>query len=354
MSPDHVRYANSPPPAVRVAPRRGAHQAPPPLDEDVDAATAQRVTPRRGVRQAPPPLDEDVDAAPAKRVAPRRGVRQAPTPLDEDVDAAPAQRVAPRRGVRQAPPPLDEDVNTAPAQRVAPRRGVRQAPPPLDEDVNDPPAQQVALRRGARQAPQPFDEDVDILSPQRVAPRCSARQALPPFDEDVDILPPPRVAPRSGARQAPLSRVDDADLIRTMDSIYEREYCGDEYTNEWETASNEINNENNVHMYNVRERNMCNIDQIDRFANTLGNKLIAFQQNSFNSSSSNRTPGQKLPSFDGDPLEWRHFKQNYESSSKTGKYTDAENVSRLFDALRGDARKATKTLLLRVIHPMEL
>ena len=57
------------------------------------------------------------------------------------------------------------------------------------------------------------------------------------------------------------------------------------------------------------------------------------------------TTAKELPTFSGDPLEWLHFKEEYKLSSELGEYGDRENISRLFKALKGEARDVVNTLL---------
>ena len=52
----------------------------------------------------------------------------------------------------------------------------------------------------------------------------------------------------------------------------------------------------------------------------------------------------RLPAFSGDPLDWLRFKQAFDLSTESGEYTEKENVMRLFDSLKDDAREATKAL----------
>lgn len=56
------------------------------------------------------------------------------------------------------------------------------------------------------------------------------------------------------------------------------------------------------------------------------------------------TSAGKLPSFSGDPLEWKHFEQSYRLTTELGAYSDRENMARLFAALKGEARDAVSTL----------
>ena len=53
----------------------------------------------------------------------------------------------------------------------------------------------------------------------------------------------------------------------------------------------------------------------------------------------------KLPEFSGNPLDWLHFKEAYESSAELGGYTDRENIARLYSAIKGEARGTVRTLL---------
>ena len=52
-----------------------------------------------------------------------------------------------------------------------------------------------------------------------------------------------------------------------------------------------------------------------------------------------------LPSFDGTPAEWPVFIQIYESSTNTCNYTDAENLARLQNSLKGNAKTLVQSLL---------
>lgn len=58
------------------------------------------------------------------------------------------------------------------------------------------------------------------------------------------------------------------------------------------------------------------------------------------------TSAKSLPTFSGDSLEWLRFKQAYELSSRVGAYSPEENVARLFEALKSDAREAVDSLIL--------
>lgn len=56
------------------------------------------------------------------------------------------------------------------------------------------------------------------------------------------------------------------------------------------------------------------------------------------------TSAKQLPSFSGDPLDWVRFKQAFICSTKLGRYSDSENIMRLSDALKGEAREGTRAL----------
>ena len=49
-----------------------------------------------------------------------------------------------------------------------------------------------------------------------------------------------------------------------------------------------------------------------------------------------------MPTFSGDPLEWVNYKRAYYSSSELGNYSNSENMSRLFESLKDNARDALK------------
>ncbi|XP_076395364.1 uncharacterized protein LOC143265692 [Megachile rotundata] len=92
------------------------------------------------------------------------------------------------------------------------------------------------------------------------------------------------------------------------------------------------------------------IDPADRLSAAIERTLAAVREASLAGEGSSRlvnrlTTAKALPSFSGDPLEWLHFKEAYISSSESGGYSDRENIARLFDALKGEARDVVKTLL---------
>ena len=54
----------------------------------------------------------------------------------------------------------------------------------------------------------------------------------------------------------------------------------------------------------------------------------------------------ELLSFSGNSLEWLRFKRAFEQSTKLGNYSDAENASRLYNCLKGEAREAIQGLMM--------
>ena len=72
------------------------------------------------------------------------------------------------------------------------------------------------------------------------------------------------------------------------------------------------------------------------------------------------TTAKSLPAFNGDPLDWIRFKQAFDLSSNLGEYSDRENVTRLYEALKDRARDAMKALFAagtsanEIMHALEL
>lgn len=92
------------------------------------------------------------------------------------------------------------------------------------------------------------------------------------------------------------------------------------------------------------------IDPADRLSAAIERTLSAVREASLGGEGSSHlvnrlTTAKSLPVFSGDPLEWLHFKEAYLLTSESGGYSDRENIARLFDALRGEARDVVKTLL---------
>lgn len=67
-----------------------------------------------------------------------------------------------------------------------------------------------------------------------------------------------------------------------------------------------------------------------------------------------------LPIFKGDPMEWLHFKNFYDESTKICQFSNAENVCRLRKCLTGEAKECVSALLMgdvsadNIINTLEL
>ena len=89
-------------------------------------------------------------------------------------------------------------------------------------------------------------------------------------------------------------------------------------------------------------------DQFTRFMSVFTTTLEAFRDTTLNAESSHMRnkllPAKKLPEFTGNPYEWINFKKTYDWTSKVGNFTDSENVIRLKEAIKGEARDAVSTL----------
>ena len=103
-------------------------------------------------------------------------------------------------------------------------------------------------------------------------------------------------------------------------------------------------NQNNV--FHSTANSFDSRDPASRIANAIEQTLIAVRNSSnVNSSLLNRLKSiKKLPTYSGDPLDWMRFKQAFDLSTELGNFGDRENTVRLFEALVGNAREATKTL----------
>ena len=117
------------------------------------------------------------------------------------------------------------------------------------------------------------------------------------------------------------------------------------------TANHPVNNTENFASENYINTSITS-DPIMRLADVLNSALQTFSDASINDMSINNTrlvnrltTARDLPTFSGNPLEWLHFIKTYESTSALGEYDDQQNFSRLFKALKGDARESVSTLL---------
>ena len=87
-------------------------------------------------------------------------------------------------------------------------------------------------------------------------------------------------------------------------------------------------------------------DPAVRIANAIQQSLSLFNETALSSVNSrlvNRlTSAKSLPSFSGDPLDCVRFPQAFNMSTDLGEYSDRENITRLFEALKGEALNASK------------
>ncbi|OXU22528.1 hypothetical protein TSAR_015584 [Trichomalopsis sarcophagae] len=120
---------------------------------------------------------------------------------------------------------------------------------------------------------------------------------------------------------------------------------------------------NNDVNFNANEEGFGS-DPMLRLTEAIESTLRAVRDNTTSEGNSrlvNRlTSAKSLPTFSGDPLEWVYFKETFTSTSDLGGYTPQENISRLFAALKGEAREAVQALLVTgrdaesVIRTLEL
>ncbi|KAL7294353.1 hypothetical protein TKK_0012361 [Trichogramma kaykai] len=96
---------------------------------------------------------------------------------------------------------------------------------------------------------------------------------------------------------------------------------------------------------NSRNRVDSAVDPFSRLANVLERSLLNNSSSGNNDSVvlSRMTTDKNLPRFSGDPLHWRRFKNAFENSTSIGNFSQRENMTRLYDALRDEALEAVKT-----------
>lgn len=56
--------------------------------------------------------------------------------------------------------------------------------------------------------------------------------------------------------------------------------------------------------------------------------------------------GKNLPTFEGDVLEWSCFKRAFEETTKRGGFSEEENLLRLYESLKGNAKEAVSSLMI--------
>lgn len=92
------------------------------------------------------------------------------------------------------------------------------------------------------------------------------------------------------------------------------------------------------------------MDPVTRIVEVFETTLHALQERSGLGDGSKQlanrlTTVHSLTSFSGNPLEWLHFKEASELSTQLGGYSERENIARLFEALKSEARSAVSALL---------
>lgn len=97
--------------------------------------------------------------------------------------------------------------------------------------------------------------------------------------------------------------------------------------------------------------NVTAISDMVQLASAITRAIEAAQERTGTGSANQRlvtrlTASRDLPAFDGDPLEWPRFKLAFEASTTLGRYSDDENVSRLFNCLKKEARDAVAALMI--------
>lgn len=120
-----------------------------------------------------------------------------------------------------------------------------------------------------------------------------------------------------------------------------------QYDNMCNDLNNDLHSTNYIHESNVSDQRTQS-DITLSIINALNSTLAAIKETTLNSQNSkiiNRISNRKsLPAFSGDALDWTRYKQAYDISTETDAYSDHENVIRIFESLRGEAREMTKAL----------
>ncbi|KAL7293528.1 hypothetical protein TKK_0012971 [Trichogramma kaykai] len=77
-------------------------------------------------------------------------------------------------------------------------------------------------------------------------------------------------------------------------------------------------NRNRMNWFNSTGNSESPDDSIRKFADILGNTISIMHESSLANANkiAKRMPSKKLPIFDGNPLEWLHFKREFEKSTE--------------------------------------
>ena len=191
-------------------------------------------------------------------------------------------------------------------------------------------------------------------------PGCSGEQRAPGeshlLSRDVSEQPERRAAERDHVAEEQRERAysPSASLLsqgRSPASSESEDQPMEDQNPAPETSRANMRPEHEVHRHvNERENSVASAsaNQIDRLASVLESTFRAIREQSLseqNVNLLNRLTTKALPSFAGDPLEWLYFKQTYEATTQASGFNEQENVSRLFRALQGEARKTVSSLL---------
>ena len=309
---------------------RGTHPA------AADAARRRRQpTPSPERLLAPEPLTRERQTAargthPAAADAARR--RRQPTPSPERL-LAPEPSTRGRQSAAKGTQPTDAD---------ATHRRRQPTPPPEKLHVPD------AATRGRQTAAQSrgrqptahkthfpategdpdeesaFSDEDFVQSPMRG--RRPVRWDVHPDAVAVrrrERTPDRSESPRSSENDVGDYYYDDVTPLRTGD-------------NPWRNSTEMPRLDANPQLTNIVTRLVSAIDNLSTVRET--------SMMSANSTYMNRKSNKNLPPFSGDPLDWRRFKQTFDTSTESCAYTEQENITRLFETLKGDAKEATQPL----------
>ncbi|XP_072932983.1 uncharacterized protein [Epargyreus clarus] len=93
------------------------------------------------------------------------------------------------------------------------------------------------------------------------------------------------------------------------------------------------------------------VDNILQLAHTLKDIMVTSSTQQEERLLTRLSTPRELPSFDGDYIEWLHFKSAYEESTRVCHFSDSENLWRLRRALKGEARETVTELLIGNTSP---
>nr|XP_034836281.1 uncharacterized protein LOC117992679 [Maniola hyperantus] len=95
-------------------------------------------------------------------------------------------------------------------------------------------------------------------------------------------------------------------------------------------------------------------NDVHDIARELKNMLSETKQDSNKPLLTRLAIGKDLPIYSGDPVEWLHFKEAYQESTRLCNYSDSENLWRLRKCLRGEAKDTVSSLLIGSTSPFEV